>query len=184
MIKLENLPEVTNRALDGLKADESLKAKILNVAIQEEKPYTYQKIRHLAPVLLSSVAVMILCIFLLNGKKPIPSEEQHLIHSFTAGSSETSPVSYAEIGSLSVKSIVRCSDGNKVENEQMERLLDASKDNSVPVSYLQISMDDQLNLYDSDGLCFTVPVKAPYIGWSDGIRKCDSFFELLENAAD
>jgi hypothetical protein len=63
LIKLENLPEVTDRALDGLKADESLKAKILNAAIQEEKPYTYQKIRHLAPVLLSSVAVMILCIF-------------------------------------------------------------------------------------------------------------------------
>ena len=37
MIKLENLPEVTNRALDGLKANESLKSKILKVAVQEEK---------------------------------------------------------------------------------------------------------------------------------------------------
>ena len=125
MIKLENLPEITDRALDGLKADESLRTKILNAAIQDEKRYTHKQIRHLAPVLLSSVAVMILCIFLLNGKKPVPSDEQHLIHSFTAGNSETSPVSYAGIGSLSVKSIVRCSDGIKIENHQMEQLLDA-----------------------------------------------------------
>ena len=87
MIKLENLPEVTNRALDGLKANESLKSKILKAAVQAEKSNSHIQLRRLVPLLISSVAVMIFCVFLLNGKKPIPMEEQHLIHSFTAGNS-------------------------------------------------------------------------------------------------
>ena len=182
MIKLENLPEVTDRALDGLKADESLKSKILNAAIHEQKPsYPHKQFRYLAPVLLSSVAVMILCIFLLNGKEPVISEDQHLIHSFTAGNSETIPVSYTEIDSLSVKSIVRCSDGKKIDNDQLVKMLDILKNHSVIVTEDQISMNDQLNIFDEDGQCFIVPVNAPYMGWSDGIRKCDLFFELFEN---
>lgn len=184
MIKLENLPEVTDRALDGLKANESLKSRILKTAIQEENKYPHRQIRHLAPVLLSSVAVMILCVVLLNGKKPITSEEHHLIHSFTAGNSETASVSYKEIDLLSVKSIVRCSDGKKIENDHLKQLIEALQSDSVNVSDDLISMDDQLRIYNMDGLCFIVPIKAPYIGWSDGVRKSDLFFKLLEETKD
>jgi len=184
LIKLENLPEITDRAFDGLKANESLKIRILKAAIQEEKTYTHRQKRHLVPVLLSSVAVMILCVVLLNGKKPIPSEEQHLIHSFTAGSSETAPVSYKEIDLLSVKSIVRCSDGKKIENDQLKQLIEALQSDSVNVSDDIISMNDQLKIYNTDGLCFIIPINPPYIGWSDGIRKSDLFFRLLEETKD
>ncbi len=184
MIKLENLPEVTNRALDGLKANESLKSKILKAAVQEEKSNSHIQLRRLVPLLISSVAVMIFCVFLLNGKKPIPMEEQHLIHSFTAGNSETVPVSYTDIVSLPVKSIVRCSDGKKIENDQLEPLINAIRSDSSNVSDDHISMNDNLNIYCSDGLCFVVPVQPPYIGWADGIRRCDLFFELFENTKD
>lgn len=184
MIKLENLPEVTDRALDGLKANESLKYKILKAAVQEEKPNSHIQLRRLVPILLSSVTVMILCIFLLNEKKPTPSEEQHLIHSFTAGNSETVPVSYTEFNSLSVKSIVRSSDGKKIENDQLEYIIDAIRSESTNVSDDHISMNDYLNIYSTDGLYFVVPVQPPYIGWADGIQRCDLFFELFENTKD
>ena len=85
MNKLENLPEITELALDGLRVDDVLKTRILNTSLQQDKP-SGKQLRFI-PVLLSSVALMILCVFLLNGKKPLlPEEEQHLIHSFSAGS--------------------------------------------------------------------------------------------------
>ena len=66
MNKLENLPEITELALDGLRADDVLKTRILNTSLQQDKP-SGKQLRFI-PVLLSSVALMILCVFLLNGK--------------------------------------------------------------------------------------------------------------------
>jgi hypothetical protein len=184
LIKLENLPEATEKALACLRATDSLKSKIINEALQEKKTFKKKKDKYLVPVLLSSVALLIFCVFLLNGKKSLSLDEHQLIYSFTAGSSDIITCSFdtfyntdpSIIQYIELNSFVK-----KDKKNQLNQLIDALKNQSVISSEKNINLNDQLNFYDSNGLIFSLPVKAPFIGWSDGIRKCDLFFKLFED---
>ena len=188
MKKLENLPQITDRALDGLKADETLKTKILNAALQERETLSAEKPMHLLPVLLTSVAVMLLCVFLLNGKKPLPPEEdQHIIHSFSAGNSDVSSVSFDvfyETEPDSIKSIEFLTGGKITDRELINQMMELLKLTSEPVDNIEIKMNDQLDVFGPSGLMFSLQTESPYIKWSDGIRKCELFFEAYRNSAD
>ena len=187
MIKLEDLPEVTDRALNGLKANDILKTKILNTVIQKEKPYVYKKHLHLIPIVLSSVAVMVFMFVLLNNKKPLLSVDHHLIRSFTAGNSASynnSFSSFSEIDLLSIKYFEISSTGKKNTPDQLNQLLDALVNHSILVKETDIVMTDHLNIFDSNGLLLSLPINSPYIGWSDGVRKCNCFFEMMEKASN
>ena len=187
MIKLENLPEVTDRALDGLKANHQLKTKILNASLREEKPFVFKKRPALIPVALSCVALMVICVFLLNGKMALHSEKQPLIHSFTAGSADAPSVSFdafAEMDSSIVQRVEITSAGKAEGPDQLDPLLDALKNHSDLIEGADITMNDQMNIFGSDGLLFSLPVENPYIAWADGVRKCDLFFQWFEETAD
>jgi hypothetical protein len=182
LIKLENLPEITDRALDSLKADDTLKSKILFSAIQKNKPYVHNNNLRLIPIVLSSVAIMVICFVLLNGKKPLFSEDQHLIRSFSAGSSDSSTISidsFSEIDLMSIKYIELSSSGQKNEPDQLNQLLDALLNHSILVKNTDFSMNDQLNIIGTNGVLLSLPINIPYIEWPDGIRKCDYFFNLF-----
>ena len=188
MNSLEKLPEITERALDGLRADESLKIRILNASLQKEMPSGYGRSLRFVPVLLSSVALMIICVFLLNAKKPLlPNEDQHLIHSFSAGSSTSSAVSYddfAETETDSFEAVELRSLGTVSDRVRLVQLITLLKEHSEPVSDENIAMNDQLGFFGSSGLLFSLPAESPYIQWSDGVRRCDSFCELYRRAED
>ena len=185
MNKLENLPEVTDRALNGLTADEVLRLRIMKAALREKKSFAGFRSLRVIPVLLSSVALMILCVFLLNGKKPLlPDEEQHLIHSFSAGNSSFSEVSFdlfSGTDAESVEYINLLSEGKCFDRDQLNQLLSLLKEQSEPVSENDIIMNDRLEIFGKSGLMFSLPAESPYIEWSDGIRKCESFFKLYRN---
>jgi len=187
--KLENLPEVTEQALNGLRADDSLKNRILNAALREEKPSSFSlKSVRLVPVLLSSVALMLLCVFLLNGKKPLlPEGEKNLIRSFSAGSGEVVSVSFGSFAGTdpaSVESVELLSSGKVSDRALVAQLLDALKNHSEIVPNDEIVLNDRLNLFDRDGLLFSLPAEAPYVRWADGVRRCESFFEMFGNHPD
>lgn len=189
MNKLENLQQITDRALDGLRADEALKTRILKKALQEEKPCAASGSFRFVPVLLTSVALMILCIFLLNGKKPlVPDEDQHLIYSFSAGSGEYDPkVSFdvfCDMEPSLVESMEILSEGKVTSHEQIDRLMEALKEQSESVQDADVVMNDRLEICGSSGQIFSFPAGSPYIGWSDGIRKCESFFEMFKSPDD
>ena len=188
MNMLENLPEYTDRVLNGLRADQTLKTRILITANQNEKQVFNLKPRRFVPVLLSSVALMIICVFLLNSKKPLPTnEEQQLIRSFSAGNNISDTASFNDFSltdSDTVESIELHSTGKLTGREQIVKLMDLLKEHSDTVSDNEIVMTDHLDIYGSSGLLFSLPAESPYIGWSDGIRKCESFFELIRNNHD
>ena len=188
MNKLDNLPEITDRALDGLRADENLKTRILNAALQNQEPRTVVRSRQLVPALLSAVAVMILCVFLLNGKKPLLQDhEQNLIHSFSAGNSASASVSFGSFTGtdpLSFASVELLSAGRISDPDLLNQLTDLIKNHSESVPNGEMDMKDQLNFYGSGGLLFSLPVEAPFIDWSDGPRKCEPFFDLFNQSVD
>ena len=41
-----------------------------------------------------------------------------------------------------------------------------------------------LEITTSSGLAISLPAESPYIGWSDGVRKCEAFFEMLKETPD
>lgn len=186
MNKLENLPEITDRVLDGLRADESLKTRIQDAALREERISDDRKSYRIIPVLLSAVAVMLLFVFFLNGKKPVDLEKQRLIYSFSAGDSNASESfeSFAKTDPLSMVSMEMTSYGKTDDRNLISSLFEILKNHSEYVPNADIGMSGQLKIYDADGIRFSLPVKEPYIGWSDGIRKCESFFEAFSDHAD
>ena len=137
---------------------------------------------------MTSVAVMLLCIFLLNGKAPVlQEEEQHLIHSFSAGSSAASAVSFdafTETEPESVKSMELLSAGKLSDRDLIVKLMEMLKLHSEPVADADAEMNDQLDIFDSSGLLFSLQAEFPYIRWSDGVRKCEPFFELFLSSTD
>ncbi len=188
MKKLENLPEITDRALDGLRADDTLKTKIINAVLHDEKPIRVGKPLRFISVLLASLSVMLLCVFLLNGKKPLlPEEEKDLIRSFSAGNSSASSVSFdtfTETAPDTIKSIELLTSGTLSGSDLVNQLVELLKCNSVSVTDPDIVMNDQLNIFDSTGMLFSLQAEAPYIKWSDGVRKCEPFFELFGRYSD
>ena len=187
MNKLENLPKITDRALDGLRADDVLKTRILNAALQQDKP-SGKQLRFI-PVLLSSVALMILCVFLLNGKKPLlPEEEQHLIHSFSAGNSVTEPIAFNEFTAIdpdTIESMELTSGSKQTSSEQLVRLAEMLRSGSEPAPDNSISeLKGSLEINTSSGRSISLPAEPPYIGWSDGVRKCEAFFEMFKEMPD
>ena len=187
MNKLENLPEITDRALDGLRADDVLKTRILNAALQEDKP-SGKQLRFI-PVLLSSVALMILCVFLLNGKKPfLPEEEQHLIHSFSAGNSVSETIPFNEFTGINPDTVesMELIPGCKLTSPgQVIRLSELLVSGSEPApDCCAGDLKGRLDISISSGLLISLPAKSPYIGWSDGVRKCEEFFEIFKEIPD
>ena len=188
MNRIENLPEITDRALDGLRADERLKSRIVSNAFSK-KESPFNQIRHFrfVPVILSAVAVMILCVVFLNGKKPVVDTDHHLIHSFAAGSSESGSVAFESFLAMDpseVESMGLVSVGKADGSDNMILLINALKNDSVCVTDINVTPDDQLDIRTVSGRIISIPVKSPYTIWADGIRKCDIFFELLDNPAD
>ena len=189
MNRIENLPEVTDRALDGLRADERLKNRIIRSAVGEkENASCIHRGFQLIPVILSSVAVMILCVFLLNGKKPVDLDaDQHLIHSFSAGNSDAGTDtfdSFAGTDPQNIESMEIVSAGKTDGTENLQQLFNALTEDSALISDKTFAPEDQLNIRLVSGIMISLPVKAPYIFWPDGIRRCDHFFDLFENLAD
>lgn len=189
--KLENLPEVTDRALFGLRADDALKQRILAAAVHQEgsssgavKPLrSFRKPLRLVPAVLSAVAVMLLCVFLLNGKSPLlPEGDKNLIHSFSAGgdAGSVSFASFAAEDPLVLEAVELLSAGRVEDAAFVSHCIDALKNQSEPVSSdASLPLNDRLNLFDRNGLLCSLPVSAPYVGWADGVRRCDSFFALF-----
>lgn len=188
---LDKLPDLSDQALHGLQADEALKARILTAALSDEKPSPrFRRSVRLIPVLLSSVAVLVLCVFLLNGKKPLsPQEQSPLIQSFSAGDglAAGSVPSFAAFASLPADSVVSLelrSRGAVVDRGLIVSLLDALKNPSDVVSGDAASMEDSLTVVTVDGLTLTLPAQAPCVAWSDGVRRCDRFFDLFAPQGD
>ena len=81
----EQFRQYTDQVLFGLKADEQLKHRILQKAAETGQPEKKSFFRRPVPVLCSMVAVLVLCVFLLNGQKPVSSDPAAEINTFAAG---------------------------------------------------------------------------------------------------
>ena len=67
---------------------------------------------------------------------------------------------------------------------KIEQLMEMLKFHSEPVADVDVAMNDQLDFFDSSGLMFSLKTESPYIRWSDGIRRCEQFFDLFKSSAD
>lgn len=198
MSKLDSLPEITENALFGLVADSHLKNRILlnstNAKIQRNEK---MKLR-LVPVLVSSVAVMILSLFLLNGKKLLmPSEKNTMMNNFSAGSSNGSAYSiYAnninssfssflsdDLSSIAYVEWTSC--GKITDAETCKDLISILKTESVCQNESKQSdySDDLLIIRTTEGITYRFKVEKPMIV-SDGLWNCPAFFEKFENSVN
>ena len=84
----------------------------------------------------------------------------------------------------SVEMIELRSVGKLTDRADLDMLINLLKDHSEPVSDHNIVMNDQLDFYGPSGLLFSLPVKSPYFGWTDGVRACESFFESYRKSDD
>lgn len=85
MTGLDQFRKYTDQALSGLKADDALKQRILLAAASKEqagkRPFSFKPV----PVLCSLTMILIVGIFILNGKSPVFPNHNPRINTFAAG---------------------------------------------------------------------------------------------------
>ena len=95
MDKLKQLPQVTDHVLDGLRADDALRQKILLSAAESGRSRT-SRLRTVIALCTLSAALVLLCIFAV--RIPAGTNTQTAIHVIPAGSNRmVSPVNVQQV---------------------------------------------------------------------------------------
>ena len=189
MNELKNLPEYTDRALNGLVADESLKHRILSKAAETG---TAKRNPFIRPVMIlgTVVAACLLLAVALNNIRPVNNDSQYQMNVFSAGKNETErPAAdngdlFASLSGITdVKRIECASLGDVSDPDDCAGLVRILKAESVEIHTGQVSGNEMI-IHLADGGTVRLFISEPYLFTEDGCWECARFFdayrELIE----
>lgn len=188
MINPENLHEATEKVLYNLTADESLKQRILQRAVESGT----KKSRRFAviPAFCSVMVVLMLVLAGMNGLKPVDPSASYDINVFSAGSSDVAaPVenAYEDIfDSIKPENVVsvELSDlGTVTDPEACASLISLLQHNSVSADHIFGTAVHTLHIKTSDGTDIAFSVDEPFIG-NESSWSCAEFFDKLYQLID
>ena len=192
MKNLDQLHEVTDKALWGLTADESLKYRILQKAAMTGPEKSSRPGRRFIPVLCSSVALLLVCLFAVNGLKPVvpadmkvfPAGQLNLASQEGNQVNPSAAFSFPVLKPDSVTSVEWKNEGIVADSGICNKLIHRLQDQSEKKEDVPFEENGILIITAGDGTSFEYPVDEPYILEGGTIWDCSSFFELFRQSAD
>lgn len=179
MNMLEKLPEITEEALGGLTADESLKSRILKKASASPGAEKRSFLRP-AVALVSAAALMVGALLALNGRDAVPSpEETPVLRSFPAGAVSDPGILPADVDAFGAESIETAAHGKVTETQALEELLKALASAGKAETPADSPAEDELVLRCKNGTVYRWSLHEPYLSSGDGTWSCPAFFRLL-----
>ena len=181
MNRLEKLPEITEKALGGLTADESLKYRILKSAA-ESKPAGERSF--LRPVfgLLCATAVMVFVLLALGGRPgldPSPTEAP-VLRSFTAGGGPLQAEAFPATLTAGKAVSADIASLGTIEDEKNLGLITEALAEAEPAPLPDgASSDPGLVLRLADGSEFSFALSDPYLISGSSAWTCPRFFEII-----
>ena len=184
MNRLDQLPEITNRALVGLTAGDDLKHRILAEAANKRTRPGRSFLRP-AVGLVSAAAVMAAFLLILNLSQPQtgPVEDIPVLRSFSAGSVFSSPGPLPALSSdLSIVSIeTTYSDTAITDHREIDLLVSALLDAETAASQTDRSFSGMMVLHLSDGTECRFSLDNPYLSYDGKLWNCPDLFTALNN---
>ncbi len=179
MNRLENLPEITEKALGGLTADEALKFRILEKAAASPAEEKRSFLRPALGVVVAA-ALMVCVLLVLNGREAVPApEETPILRSFPAGAVSASGILPADAEAFGV-SFLETAAGDKVtDNETVDALLKALRSAEKAEAPAGASAEGELTLQCKNGAVYKWTLHEPYLSVGEETWSCPAFFSLL-----
>lgn len=187
MNNLNNFRDITDKALCGLTADESLKQRILQRAA-DSSVSPAKKPLFLIPVCCTVLAVLLIAVSFLNGLQPVSPATPGEINVFTAGNHDSSysadqnlcPVDQS-ISADNIASII-FTDFGVIEDPSLCSLLFSTiQEKSVPSDSPAAAERMELTIIVNDGTEIHFDTEDPYI-IGDQCWYCPEFFELVRRS--
>ena len=180
MTDLNHLRNESEKALYGLKADETLKYRILQNAAAEPERKT-RKSFQLIPVMCVVAAALLFSVLLLNGIPPVSHPEAGNINVFTAGGDPSVSSWPDRIGQEKIVSIEPEDRSPVLDQELCASLIEILRTEAVKMEKLPdpFSSAKTMIVKTESGEQFLLSVSEPYI-WFDNVSyECPGFFEKL-----
>jgi len=183
MSRPEDLRQAAENMLYGLKADDTLKYRIIQKASVQPKSQMHLPLRA-APVLFTVLTVFLIAVIGLNSIQSVSSAVPGEIKAFAAGKTESGMDSLfpAEFRPDSVISI-RFDQSFPIQDAgQCTALASVLCQQAVRTSESDGVLPLKLIISTSDGKEYCFGMQAPYLEGDDGIRwSCPAFFDEIEN---
>ena len=185
------LREASEKVLYGLRADDTLKQKILMKAAAGGDTGSRRAFRPL-PVFCGVVAALLVAVIALNGLEPAVPAGSVEINVFAAGDNETVPPAEDGTGEAAVLAIADPDQvvsvelkgvGTVTDPEQCASLLQVLTGEARPASDGVPSPDGVLKITYSSGDVALYQTKEPYLT-GDASWTCQGFFSLFRPLAD
>lgn len=186
MIQPEDLRSATERVLHNLKADESLKHRIIEKTVSANVPAPRSSFKPVA-VLCGILAAFLLVISAINGIQPL--SDPGGISMFTAGNQTSKDEQDKPILNLVVLSegdilSIRSSAGQMINDKQKCAFLLGLLEGAKPVDDEIDVQRDTITIVKSDGTENVFAASAPYLS-ADGLTwECRAFFDEIREMAE
>ena len=187
MNNLNNLRDITDKALCGLTADESLKHRILQRAASTSESSGNRPL-FLIPVCCTVLAVLLVAVSFLNGLQPVTPAAPGEINVFAAGNDDTMYTSDHDLTPVDPSipydtiSSVELTGFGVIEDPSLCSLLFSTiQEKSVPAVSPASEELTQLTIVVNDGTVIHFETEDPYI-FSDQCWYCPEFFELVRQS--
>lgn len=183
MNRPEDIRVVTDKALYGLTADESLKFRILQKAAAcNEKEQ--RRFAHPVPVLCAVVAFLVIVAVSINGIQPVQPVVPGEMTVFAAGGTDERTVSsIAKIESGHVVSVEVTGLGTIADSTQCDSLVGLLKNNADSTAEEPEQWTDKIVIRTDDGSVYEYNAAEPYL--ADGANlQCPAFFSMMHELLD
>ena len=187
MNNLNEFREVTEKALYGLTADDSLKHRILQQTAQESVPPVRRPLS-LISVCGAVLAILLIAVVALNNLQPVSPATPGEINVFTAGSETASAPSAGnfiplplerDITAEMVTSVSVAGHGTVNDSALCSRLFSILQEKSVSAEIPDASAQAELDIFLSNGTVIHFDIEEPCIIGDNGCWSCPDFFVLL-----
>ena len=190
MIHLRDLPQITDKTLHGLTADDTIKHRIIQKVTESGRPEPQKRFRPV-PVLCGLIAAALIAAIALNGINPVQPVSPGEMNVFAAGSKDSdSTVAIPESGFLpelepdAVVSIEITGLGKCTDPSACASLISTLKDEAVLYeSNAALSGAAQLQITLRDGSPMIFYADEPCL-FGDQCYLCPTFFECFREALD
>ena len=180
MIQPEELRTITENALSGLTADESLKQRILQKASETSTQKTREPVYRPVLKLCAIVGVLLLMVIGLNSIRPLSPSVPGELTVFAAGGKDLSVSSPFILIDIESVSGIRFSGGELVSGNKCTDLLrilqteSKLSDDEVPAG------SEHISICMKDGTEKNFGISNPYLYVEDKCWTCPSFFNALK----
>lgn len=178
MNRLENLPEITAKALGGLSADEALRCRILNQARSGNASPEKRSFLRPALSLAAAAAALALVLFLLNGTETLPEPEPVLRHLSAGGAVVQAALLPESLKADAVESVALLP-GTPADANKKDALLQTLRQ-AEPVNAQVSQWSRQLMIREKDGTTHIWEAEPPYLTDGAVVWSCPAFFELAD----